>query len=176
MLILELSSLSNNVKNPKIIDSGQNISLNTFNMVSIMQILQFNLKGQGHLQFHNSQIKINTQIKKNETKFGPLPFRNLQVTFNKPNERQLLESKTETQYVTAGHPLLEAVIDLSLKDGQNNMRIRNRLFGSIARFSLEFCGLSKLHLQTDRLLSKKYNVEVSVLFTPFSDESPFELK
>ena len=66
--------------------------------------------------------KVNAQIKKNEKRFGPIANRNLEISFYKPIEKQLLLNVQQYDYITAGHPLLEAIIDISIKNGQKDIQ------------------------------------------------------
>ncbi len=112
--------------------------------------------------------KILAQVKKNVQKFGTIKH-NLEITFYKPTERQLMENAQECDYVTAGHPLLEAIIDIADKKGQDAIQQgtifldpSHGLHGLLWFIEIIF---------TDGTCSKEILRRTVVLFTPFIDSN-----
>ena len=113
--------------------------------------------------------RINAQIKRNERKFGTISNRNLEITFYKPVEKQLLVNVKQSDYVTAGHPLLEAIVDLSIKNGQDSIQ-KGTIFLDPSHGLNGLLWFIEITFK-DGTGIKEVSKQVIILYTPISDTS-----
>lgn len=119
-------------------------------------------------------IKIRWQMKQNESKYGTISGRFLDIVFNKPNERQLMNQVGDVEYITAGHPLLESIIDLSVKNGAESIQKgtifldpSHGLHGLLWFLDISF---------TDGTGVKDISKQVLVLYSPFAEIAADQFK
>lgn len=111
--------------------------------------------------------KIYAQIKNNEKKFGLISNRNSEITFYKPIEKQLLQNVQQYDYITAGHPLLEAIIDISIKNGEKDIQ-KGTIFLDPSHGLHGLLWFIEI-IFNDGTGAKEVSRQVVVLFTSYTD-------
>jgi len=108
---------------------------------------------------------IQIQASRNRGKYGDLKNTIHAGTFKKPEERALLVEGEKLEYITAGHPFLEAIIDLAIKDGDEHVRHGTVLLDPSHGMHGLLWFMNAIF--TDGTMSRKIFDRIIILYTPF---------